>query len=68
MFGKVCFQLRDAIWVFQPGQFFQPGGEIIFRDLINSERLIHRRPVNPDAPIIDFLIQMVLINCRLIQK
>ena len=54
------FQLIDAAWILQSGQFLRPLECLLRKSLIYTHRLFHQQPVHPHAPVIDLLIQCIV--------
>ena len=59
--GEPALHLYNAVGVFQSCSFPHPGTEGLFRLGVNGDGLADQRHVYQDAPVVDFLVEVVLI-------
>ena len=61
LLGEPVLHLRDAVGVLQPGAVAHTPPEVLLRLGVNVDGSLHQRHVHEDAPVVDFLVEVVLI-------
>ena len=61
LFCKIVLHLYDRAWIFQSGLFFHSDDQPGFGELVDPQSLLYHFPVDHDAPVIDLLVEMILV-------
>ena len=68
-FDTVVFEpflhLRHTVRILKLGQILQPVHQLIFRNLVNLDGILHERHIKPYSTIIDFLVEHIFLPHRL---
>ena len=53
--------MRHAVGIFHPGHLLHPGCQACFGLFVHADGLFHQLAVDQNAPIVDFLIEVVFL-------